>query len=100
MRRASNAALPVAVLLCVSSVGARIAVLVLTVTTRSIAAFGQLQVLGAVPIVGSADIDGFVGVSLPALICLPIAVIMWLRSRDEEPEFDGAARSRLPRERG
>lgn len=89
------AALPVAILLCVSSVGARIAVLVLTVTTRSIAAFGQLQVLGAVPLVQSADIDGFLGVSLPTLVCLPLAVIMWLRSRDEEPESDQAGLDRM-----
>jgi alpha-1,6-mannosyltransferase len=94
------AALPVAILLCVSSVGARIAVLVLTVTTRSIAAFGQLQVLGAVPMVQSADIDGFVGVSLPTLICLPLAVIMWLRSPDQEPQSDEAGRSRLSRRIG
>lgn len=94
------AALPVALLLCISSVGARIAVLVLTVTTRSIAAFGQLQVLGAVPLVQSADIDGFIGVSLPTLICLPLAVIMWLRASDEEPESGEGSSSRLPRRAG
>jgi hypothetical protein len=92
--------LPVALLLCISSVGARIAVLVLTVTTRSIAAFGQLQVLGAVPLVQSADIDGFIGVSLPTLICLPLAVIMWLRASDEEPESGEGSSSRLPRRAG
>ncbi|MET0829496.1 MAG: glycosyltransferase 87 family protein [Microbacterium sp.] len=85
------AALPVAILLCVSSTSARIAVLVLTVTTRSIAAFGDLQLLGAVPLVDTADIDGFVGVSLPTLICLPLALIMWLKSSDERKEVSAAS---------
>ena len=43
------AALPLALVLCLPTFGARILVIVLTVTTRSIAAFGDLQMLGQVP---------------------------------------------------
>jgi hypothetical protein len=73
------AALPIAILLCLPTVAARLLVLALTIMTRSIAAFGNLQVLGAVPMEDSLDIDGFVGVMAPALICLPVAIWLWLR---------------------
>ncbi|MFP5282847.1 MAG: hypothetical protein ACLGIF_05285 [Actinomycetes bacterium] len=74
------AALPVALLLCLPTVGARALVLVLTVSTRSIACFGDLQLLGAVPLESTADIDGCLGVTLPLLVGLPVALALWWRA--------------------
>jgi alpha-1,6-mannosyltransferase len=72
------AALSVGILVCLPTIGARVLVLTLTVATRSIAVFGNLQILGAVPLEHSVDIDGFVGVMAPALICIPIAIWQWI----------------------
>jgi alpha-1,6-mannosyltransferase len=85
------AALPVAMLVCLPTVGALLLVLTLTVTTRSIAIFGNLQILGAVPLEHSVDIDGLVGVMAPALICLPVAIWQWIREgRHREAATSGA----------
>ena len=73
------AALPLAVLLCLPGFGARILVIVLTVTTRSIAAFGILQMLAQVPYANTADLDGLVGVTIPGLCCTLMAIVLWWR---------------------
>lgn len=71
------AALPLALVLCLPTFGARVLVIVLTVTTRSIAAFGELQMLGQVPYADTADIDGLVGVTIPGLCCVIMAIVLW-----------------------
>lgn len=73
------AALPLALVLCLPTFGARILVIVLTVTTRSVAAFGILQMLGQVPYADGSDIDGLVGVTIPGLCCLVAAIVLWWR---------------------
>ena len=81
------AALPFALVLCLPTFGAQILVIVLTATTRSIAAFGDLQMLGQVPYADTVDIDGLVGVTIPGLCSVIGAIILWWR----EPASAGVA---------
>jgi len=81
--------LPVAMLVCLPTIGARLLILALTLATRSIAVFGDLQVLGAVPLETSVDIDGLIGVMVPTLTCLPVAIWQLIRAGNS---------ARLPRE--
>ena len=93
------AALPLALVLCLPTFGARILVIVLTVTTRSVAAFGLLQMLGQVPYADTADLDGLVGVTIPGLCCLIVAIVLWwrepaLRSHRDAPHPGVGSRDR------
>ncbi len=79
------AALPLALVLCLPTFGARILVVVLTATTRSIAAFGDLQMLGQVPYADTTDLDGLVGVTIPGLFSIIMALVLWWRERRPPP---------------
>ena len=88
------AALPLALVLCLPTYGARILVIVLTVTTRSVAAFGLLQMLGQVPYADTADLDGLIGVTIPGLFCLIVAIVLWRREPASAAVTAQAAASR------
>jgi hypothetical protein len=88
------AALPLALVLSLPTLGARILVVFLTVTTRSIAAFGDLQTLGQVPYANTVDVDGLVGVTIPGLCCVIAAIVIWWREPASAGVADGPGRLR------
>ena len=73
------AVLPIALVLCVPTLSAQVLVVVMTVSTRSIAAFGDLQTLGLVPYENTLDLDGLIGVTIPGLCCTILAAALWWR---------------------
>ncbi|MGI8457632.1 MAG: hypothetical protein ACR2LI_05930 [Propionibacteriaceae bacterium] len=81
--------LPIAVLLCCPGARVLVCCAVLTVTTRSIAVFGDLQLLGAVPLADTADLDGLIGVLIPS--CLGLLCVLV----PERPGSDRSLASRL-----